>query len=345
MNHKPQTWLPPALALVPPFAALLLQSLFWSWLQPLVWVFFYPAVFFSAWIGGLRGGLWATGMSAILVWFYFIEPRATFSIHDHRLLWSVLVFVGMGVLFSVINQRLQDALHSLKDLNKQLEEKVHARTTELEGSQASAELTKARITSIIGSAMDAIISVDNSQTIVLFNTAAEHTFRCPASSALGQPLGKFIPERFREAHIHHIEDFGKAGITSRITHDLGTLWGVRADGEVFPFEASISQFDVAGQKNYTVILRDITERKRDETTKELLAAIVESSSDAIVGKDLNSIVTSWNPGAELIFGYSASEMIGQSITRIIPPTVISTKNASSARSAGGKRWSILRPRE
>ena len=64
---------------------------------------------------------------------------------------------------------------------------------------------------------------------------------------------------------------------------------------------------------------DITERKRAEATAAQLAAIVESSFDAIIGKDLHSIVTSWNLGAERVFGYTAGEMIGCPITRIIPP--------------------------
>jgi signal transduction histidine kinase len=89
-------------------------------------------------------------------------------------------------------------------------------------------------------------------------------FRCLAGEALGQPLDRFIPERFRSAHSGHIQDFGRTHVTKRSRGSLGALFGLRADGEEFPIEASISQLESEGKKLYTVILRDITERKRAE---------------------------------------------------------------------------------
>jgi PAS domain S-box-containing protein len=124
--------------------------------------------------------------------------------------------------------------------------------------------SRARLSGIIGSAMDAIISVDTGQRITIFNEAAEQMFRCPAGEALGQPLDRFIPARFRQAHRRHVEEFGRTGTTSRAMTSLQPLAGLRADGEEFPIEASISHIEVGGQQIYTVILRDITERKRAE---------------------------------------------------------------------------------
>jgi PAS domain S-box-containing protein len=113
---------------------------------------------------------------------------------------------------------------------------------------------------IIDSAMDAIISIDQSQRILRFNASAETVFGCTAGEAIGQDIGNFIPERFRGAHREHVGAFGRAQITSRRAGGLGVLYGRRADGQEFPMEASISQFESEGEKFYTVIVRDITER-------------------------------------------------------------------------------------
>jgi hypothetical protein len=233
------------------------------------------------------------------------------------------VTVGTGIaLFGGLMHRATRRAEASTDLarlaNAELETRVAERTADLARTNESVRNSEARMAGIVGSAMDAIISVDSSQNIVLFNTAAEKMFRCSADEVIGQPLDRFIPERFREHHRGHVEGFAETGVTSRSMRSLGTLNGVRADGEEFPIEASISQIFVDGQNIFTVILRDITERSRAELAAAHLAAIVDSSSDAIIGKDLNGLVTSWNAGAETMFGYSAQEMIGRSIMRIIP---------------------------
>jgi PAS domain S-box-containing protein len=127
--------------------------------------------------------------------------------------------------------------------------------------------SQARFAGIISSAMDAIISIDETQRVVLFNSAAEHMFGCAAAEAIGQPLDRFIPARLREAHRAHVHAFGATGATSRATGKLRDLTALRADGQEFPIEASISQTEVGGAKLFTAILRDITERK---TAEEML---------------------------------------------------------------------------
>ncbi|MEX2218768.1 MAG: ATP-binding protein [Phycisphaerales bacterium] len=121
---------------------------------------------------------------------------------------------------------------------------------------------EARLLSVIESAMDAIITVDESQRIVMFNPAAERIFGVPVAEALGSPLDRLIPERFRRGHGEHIRAFGRTGVTMRSMGRLGTISGVRADGTEFPIEASISQATAGGQRLFTVILRDVSERKK-----------------------------------------------------------------------------------
>ena len=121
-----------------------------------------------------------------------------------------------------------------------------------------------RLAGLIASAMDSIISVDEQQKIVLFNAAAEKMFRCPAAEAMGQPLARFIPERFRSTHNEQIRQFAKTGVINRALGALGSLWALRATGEEFQIEASISQVEFDDKKISTVILRDITDEKMAE---------------------------------------------------------------------------------
>jgi PAS domain S-box-containing protein len=125
--------------------------------------------------------------------------------------------------------------------------------------------SNARMDGIISSAMDAVISIDAQHQIVLFNPAAEKMFGVPATEAIGQELERFIPEHLRGSHAGQIEDFARTGSNSRQMGTLGAVQARRANGEQFPAEASISQVEVSGEKLYTVILRDITERLRTET--------------------------------------------------------------------------------
>ncbi len=132
-----------------------------------------------------------------------------------------------------------------------------------------------RLEGIVQSAMDAIISVDADQRIVLFNPAAERMFQCRAEDALGEKLDRFIPERFRTAHREHIRHFGLTNVTTRRMGQLGKISGLRADGEEFPLEASISQVEIGGKKLFSVILRDITQRVRAEELAAGQKAILE----------------------------------------------------------------------
>ena len=123
---------------------------------------------------------------------------------------------------------------------------------------------QARVAGIVDSAMDAVITIDEGQRIVLFNRAAEEVFRCPRAEAMGAPLDGFIPERFRAGHRGLVKAFGETGATTRLMGHARVVAGLRRDGEEFPIEASISQLVESGRRYFTVILRDVSERVRAE---------------------------------------------------------------------------------
>ncbi|WP_206957010.1 PAS domain S-box protein [Trinickia acidisoli] len=132
-------------------------------------------------------------------------------------------------------------------------------------ARSRASQDEARLMAIIRSSSEAIITLDEQQRIVMFNPAAEQVLRCSAMEAIGMSIDRFIPARFRDAHRKHVERFGETGVTERkMGRQQPVLVGLRADGEEFPIEASISQILDAHGKLYTVMMRDVTERVRAE---------------------------------------------------------------------------------
>ena len=129
-------------------------------------------------------------------------------------------------------------------------------------SEIALTQNEAQLAGIIGSALDAIITVDENQKIVVFNAAAESLFLCSAGDALGQSLDRFFPVRYRQAYRQDIQSFREKKLHQRAMELRGDLYALRASGEEFPIEASISHIELSGQSFYTIILRDITERKR-----------------------------------------------------------------------------------
>ncbi|HKZ79292.1 MAG TPA: PAS domain S-box protein [Pyrinomonadaceae bacterium] len=192
---------------------------------------------------------------------------------------------------------------------------VNNDVTELKRTEQYLRESRAQLENLLGSAMDAIITVDEEQHIVLFNAAAEKMFRCSRNEVIGQPVDRFIPGRFRVAHSDHIPAFSQTNVTSRSMGSLGAISGIRANGEEFQIEASISQTEVRGRKLFTVILRDITGRKRAE---ERFRLAVESAPNAMVMANEEGKIILINSQTERLFGYEREELIGKSVELLVP---------------------------
>lgn len=167
--------------------------------------------------------------------------------------------------------------------------------------------SEARLAGVISSAMDAILTVDADQRITLFNAAAEQIFRCPAAQALGQAVCVFIPATADGS----ISLFGRSSEKGHLCATWLEVRGVRADGQAFPLEASLSSAQVGGQKFCIVIVRDITERKQAEERLREQAALLDRATNAIFVSDLEDHVRFWNHGAERLYGWTAADAFGR----------------------------------
>ena len=203
-------------------------------------------VLFAIWYGGFRPGVMATTVSAVLANYFFLEPYNHLSLGLGQLLRCIF----FAVTFIVAAWMVENHHHAAES----------ELATQIDALRASEE----RVAAIISSAMDAIITVDEQQRVVVFNAAAEQIFGCSASGIIGKPLDQLLPERFRQTHRKHVETFGATGWTGRSANTPATLIGLRCNGEEFPIEATISRVISERLKLYTVILRDISQRIQTE---------------------------------------------------------------------------------
>jgi len=178
---------------------------------------------------------------------------------------------------------------------------------------------EAQLDGIIHSAMDGIITMNDQQEVIIFNTAAEKMFGYSAKEALGQPITKFIPERYRECHSHDVKRFGEFGETMRVRGSLGCVVGLHANGKEFPLDASISKLERGAHRFYTVILRDVTERKKAEEALRRFEQIVSSSRSmlALIDRDYRYLAVNqqyvhmFDVPHEYFLGRTMGEMVGQ----------------------------------
>lgn len=178
------------------------------------------------------------------------------------------------------------------------EQRMLERTGQLEAASRSLALSEARLQGIFDSATDAMLTTDAQQRIVSANPSAARLFRCERRDLVGASLDRLIPVRFHAAHRSYVQAFGANEQHPRRMGGSREVMGLRADGEEFPIDASISHLQVDGLRLYTVILRDITRRRKDEAalreSKAKLEAALASMNDSVLITDAEGRCVEFN---------------------------------------------------
>jgi PAS domain S-box-containing protein len=172
-------------------------------------------------------------------------------------------------------------------------------------------------TDLLEAAPDAMVCVDDQGRIVAVNAQAEKLFDYPRTDLAGQPIEILVPQATQIPHARHRDRY----LAQPRSRPMGAgldLAGRRRDGSTFPAEISLSTVHTSEGILIAAAVRDLTERRHAFETAARLAAIVQSSPVAIIGNSTEHIITSWNPAAERLYGYRASEMIGRHVDLLIP---------------------------
>jgi PAS domain S-box-containing protein len=206
-----------------------------------------------------------------------------------------------------------------------------------EGTDAVHEIWESpALETILECVHEAFISIDESGLIRGWNREAERTFGWAKDAVVGRPLHEvLIPERYREEHKRGMRRFLLTGHGPLLARRI-EIQGLHRSGREIPVEMTISALADGGRWSFHAFLRDISERRSAGELQSRLATLVEYSADAVVSRTAEGLVTTWNPGAERLYGYTAQEMLGRLADRLVPPERIAENRELVARVLGGE---------
>jgi two-component system cell cycle sensor histidine kinase/response regulator CckA len=315
----------------------------------------FPAIFVVAYLGGFGPTLFALLLGTPAALYFFIEPQYSFSLGEPVAQVGTTLFLLAGLAAGWLGEaRLQahrrvvqalalaereraraeqEAIRAEEESARAEEESARAEEemlyAEEQAARAEQERRRAareaeRVERILGSITDAFTVIDHNWTITYMNERA-------AAMAGGSPadyVGRNLWEAFPATIGSPFEQAFRRAVAGE--------YAVRAEAYYAPTDKWIEVTAYPSTEGLTVVGQDVTDRVRGNEATTRLAAIVASSADAIVGKKLDGTITSWNASAERIFGYSAAEMIGSSIFRLIPPQLHESEREVLQRVARGE---------
>jgi PAS domain S-box-containing protein len=285
------------IAVVATAGMVLLRWLLDPWMgDNLPLVTLYGSVAAAVWAGGYRPAVLATILGFAACNYLFLEPRGTLSIrhsHDHigfaLYLLTCAIIAGFGEALRLARRRAQEGRELL------------------------------RVT--FASMGDAVITTDGEGRVTSLNAVAEALTGWTQPEAAGQPLDAVFRIVNEQTRLPAENPVTKVLAEGQVVGLANRTILIARDGTERPIDDSTAPIRDAGgvTRGAVLIFRDITERRKAEATRDRLAVIVESSDDAIIGKDLDGVITSWNRGAERLYGYAADEVVGRPVSLLLPP--------------------------
>lgn len=171
---------------------------------------------------------------------------------------------------------------------------------------------------VLDNVADGIITIDRSGTILTVNQAAVAVFGYDPADLVGANIRMLMPEAYHAALDRYLEAYHTTG-QAKVIGIGREVVGKRRDGTTFPFSLAVSKIGAGADRRFVGLIRDLTEHRQLELHRKRIADIVRTSNDAILSESVDGTITSWNPGAERLFGYTEHEALGQPIAMLFPP--------------------------
>lgn len=276
-------------------------------LQPLLgdslqYLLFVPAVMVAGWYGGFGPAALATGLSCLGAMYLFLPPDGL-AVQGLPNLLSLALFALTGLAIGALNHRLRSAELALR------------------ATAALATARAERLAAIINTSVDGIIVISSRGIVEAFNRGAERLFGYPESDVLGRNVNMLMPSPHHDEHDGYLDRYLRTG-SAHIIGKGREVEGRRRDGSVFTLHLSVAEMEIDGERKFTGMLHDLTDRVQLEeqlrTSEARWRAVIDSAVDGIIVIDARGRIESFNPAAERLFGYTEAEVVGRNVHVLMP---------------------------